>query len=79
MMLVLLKEASLISKKSGVLSQLAQNATEFNFDIGTRVYNYGQNDQANMTVNATLMDLLEVFTMRLVTLPTVPSGDSVDV
>ncbi|MEY3236979.1 MAG: hypothetical protein RI883_1080 [Bacteroidota bacterium] len=33
--------STLVSKSSGVLSQLATNATEFNFDLGTRVYNYG--------------------------------------
>ncbi|MEY3115229.1 MAG: hypothetical protein RL423_1476 [Bacteroidota bacterium] len=45
---------TLISKSSGVLSQLATNATEFNFELGTRVYNYGFNDQANVTVTANI-------------------------
>jgi hypothetical protein len=45
---------TLISKSSGVLSQLATNGTEYNFDLGTRVYNYGFNDQANVTVTANI-------------------------
>ncbi len=45
---------TLISKSSGVLSQLATNASEFNFELGTRVYNYGFNDQANVTVTANI-------------------------
>lgn len=74
------KGASLVSKTSGVLSQLAQNATEFNFDIGTRIYNYGQNDQSNMTVTANIdgPSGSSVYN-EVVTLPTVLSGDSVDV
>jgi len=48
------KGATLISKSFSVPSQLAQNATEFNFDLGTRVYNYGLNDQTNITVTANI-------------------------
>lgn len=46
------KETKLIPKSYGVISQLAQNGTEFNFEVGTRVYNYGNNDQTNITVTA---------------------------
>ncbi len=45
---------TLISKSSGVLSQLATNGTEFNFDLGLRVYNDGSNDQNNITVTANI-------------------------
>lgn len=45
---------ALISKSYGVASQLAQNASEFNFDLGIRVYNYGTDPQPSITVNATI-------------------------
>lgn len=50
----LTKAASLISKTAGVPSQLAQNGTEFNFEVGTRIYNYGINDQTAVTVTANI-------------------------
>lgn len=49
-----LSSTTLISKSSGVLSQLATNGTEYNFELGTRVYNYGFNDQNNVTVTANI-------------------------
>jgi len=47
---------TLISKSTGVLSQLSQNGTEFTFDIGTHLYNDGSADQTNVLVNATVTD-----------------------
>lgn len=38
----------------GVHSLLAQSGTEFNFDLGLRVYNFGGSNQSNATVNATV-------------------------
>ena len=73
------KAATLFSKSSGVLTQLSQNASEFNFDIGTRVYNYGNNDQSNMTVTATVDGPAGNVYSETVTLPTVLSGDSATV
>lgn len=73
------KGASLVSKSSGVLTQLAQNASEFNFDIGTRVYNYGTLDQSNMTVTASIDGPSGNVYSETVTLPTVLSGDSIDI
>lgn len=73
------KATTLFSKSSGVLSQLAQNGTEFNFDIGTQVYNYGQNDQSNMTLTASVDGPSGNVYNETVTLPTVVSGDSVSV
>lgn len=73
------KGTSLVSKSSGVLSQLAQDGSEFNFDIGTRVYNYGTMDQSNMTITATVDGPTGNIYSETVTLPTVLSGDSVDV
>jgi hypothetical protein len=37
---------------SGIPSQLATNAAEFNTTIGGWVFNYGQNDQTGITLNA---------------------------
>ncbi len=71
--------ATLVSKSSGVLSQLAQNASEFNFDLGTRVYNYGTLDQSAMTIRATVVGPSGNVYDQTVTLPTVLSGDSIDV
>jgi len=72
--------ATLISKSYGVPSQLAQNGTEFNFDLGTRVYNYGTNTQNNMTVVARITDPSgNTVYNNSVTLGTVIPGDSVDI
>lgn len=47
-------QGPLISKLGGVPSLLAQNAGEYGFELGARVYNYGTNAQANVTLNATI-------------------------
>ena len=73
------KATTLFSKTSGVLSQLAQDGSEFNFDIGTQVYNYGQNDQSSMTLNASIDGPSGNVYDETVTLPTVLSGDSISV
>jgi hypothetical protein len=73
------KATTFFSKTSGVLSQLAQDGSEFNFDIGTQVYNYGQNDQSSMTLNASINGPSGSVYNETVTLPTVLSGDSVSV
>lgn len=70
---------SLISKTTGVLSQLAQNGSEFNFDLGTRVFNYGTLDQSSMTVTASIEGPSGNVYSEVVNLPTVLSGDSIDV
>ncbi|MFT5858291.1 MAG: hypothetical protein ACI865_000375 [Flavobacteriaceae bacterium] len=75
----LTKGTTLISKASGVPSQLAQDGSEFNFDLGTRVYNYGQLDQANMLLRATVDGPSGNIYDETITLPTVLSGDSMDV
>jgi hypothetical protein len=43
---------TLISKSTGVPSQLAQNGSEFSFDIGTQLFNDGSAAQSNIVVNA---------------------------
>jgi len=47
---------TLIPKQGGVVSFLAQNGSEFNFDLGTRIYNFGNQAQANVSLNATVTD-----------------------
>jgi len=44
--------AALAPKGGMVHSLLAQNGTEFNFDLGARVYNPGNQAQANVSLNA---------------------------
>lgn len=46
--------STLIPKNGGVVSFLAQNGTEFNFDLGTRIYNYGNQPQSGITLTATV-------------------------
>ncbi|MFO0494175.1 MAG: PA domain-containing protein [Flavobacteriia bacterium] len=45
-------DGAMISKSTGVLSQLAQNGSEFGFDIGVQLFNDGSATQSNITVNA---------------------------
>ena len=45
---------TLIPKQGGVVSFLAQNGTEFNFDLGARIYNYGNQALSGVTLNATI-------------------------
>jgi hypothetical protein len=46
--------STLIPKNGGVVSYLAQNGAEFGFDLGTRIYNYGNQSQADITLTATV-------------------------
>ena len=71
--------ASLISKSYGTPLQLSQNASEFNFEVGTRVYNYGTNNQSNVIVSATVTGPSGVVYDETVTSISIPSGDSVDI
>lgn len=72
------KEATLVPPLSATPTHTAQNATEFNFDVGTQVYNYGSNAQNNVMVTATVTgpggtwsDMAGPFN--------IPVGDSIDV
>ncbi len=46
------RNAALIPKLGAIPSILAQSGTEFNFELGARVYNPGSNAQANVSINA---------------------------
>ena len=50
--IALSRNAALIPKLGAVPALLAQSGTEFNFEIGARVYNPGSNAQANVSINA---------------------------
>jgi hypothetical protein len=72
--------ATLISKSTGVPSQLAQNASEFNFELGTRIYNYGTGTQNNISVTANVNGPSGTSVYNnTVNVGTLISGDSVDV
>jgi len=74
------KETRLIPKSTGVVSYLAQDGSEFNFEVGTRVYNYGTNDQSNVKVIANVDGPLGTSVWSDTVGPlTILSGDSIDV
>ena len=52
--LALRTEAALIPKKGFFPVLLAQNETEFNFDLGARIYNPGNLPQGNVSLRATV-------------------------
>lgn len=72
--------STMISKSYGVPSQLAQNGTEFNFEVGTRVFNYGTADQTNITVTANIDGPGGSSVYNATAGPiSIVSGDSVDI
>ena len=71
--------STLISKSSGVISQISQNETEFNFELGTQVFNYGLNDQNNISVNATITGPSGVVYDNTVSGISIISGDSLQI
>ncbi len=54
--LVLSENFVLVPRYHGVHSLLSQNASEFNFETGLRVYNYGTTAQTNAEANAKITD-----------------------
>jgi hypothetical protein len=44
----------LISKSMGVSAQLSANNSEFNFELGTRIFNYGSSNQTSIMVTANI-------------------------
>ncbi|MFM1893114.1 MAG: hypothetical protein RIQ90_280 [Bacteroidota bacterium] len=72
--------ATLIPKQGAVVSYLSQNGTEFNFDLGSRVYNYGNQAQAGVELNATVTDPSgNVVYNNTVSGLSLNAGDSVDI
>lgn len=65
------------TKSFGNIQLLSQNASEFSFDAGAWVRNYGTNDQTNVKVNLTIsLEGAEVYNVTTEGSP-IPSGDSV--
>ncbi|MBU3659157.1 MAG: T9SS type A sorting domain-containing protein [Flavobacteriales bacterium] len=49
------RNAALIPKLGAIPSILAQSGSEFNFDLGARVYNPGSSAQTNVSINAKIV------------------------
>jgi hypothetical protein len=72
--------AALLPRQAMIPSQLAQNGTEYNFDLGARIYNYGNQAQNNMTLTATITNPAGATVYNnQVTGISLASGDSTDV
>ena len=72
--------AALAPKAGHVHSLLAQNGTEFNFDLGARIYNPGSAAQAAVSLNATITNPSgTVVYDNTVSGLSIISGDSTDV
>lgn len=62
----------------GNLSQLSQDASEFEMEVGTWIRNYGSNDQTNVTLNVTVgVEGSEIYNETSDPVGIIPSGDSV--
>ncbi|NDE04079.1 MAG: T9SS C-terminal target domain-containing protein [Flavobacteriia bacterium] len=71
--------AALLPRQGMIPSQLAQNGTEFNFDLGARVYNYGNQPQT-MSLNAKITNPSGATVYdNTVSNMAIAAGDSVDV
>jgi hypothetical protein len=72
--------ATLLPRQAIIASQLAQNGTEFNFDLGARVYNYGNQAQNNVSLKATITNPTgAVVYDNTVSGLSIAAGDSTDV
>ncbi len=72
--------ATLIPKMTAVSSLLAQNGTEFNFEVGARIYNPGDSAQTGVSITAKVVDPnSNIVYNNTVSGLTIASGDSLDV
>lgn len=72
--------ATLLPRQAMIPSLLAQNGTEFNFDLGSRVYNYGNQAQTGMSLNAKITNSSGASVYdNTATGINLAAGDSVDV
>lgn len=54
---LMLSSFTTLAPKAGMIhSALAKNGTDFNFEIGARVYNTGNKDQSNVSLTAKVLD-----------------------
>ena len=73
-------KAALLPKQAIVPSYIAQNGTEFNFDLGARVFNYGNQAQASISLNAKITNPAGATVYdNSVTGLSIAAGDSTDV
>jgi hypothetical protein len=73
-------KAALLPKQAIVPSYIAQNGTEFNFDLGARVFNYGNQAQATVSLNAKITNPSGATVYdNSVTGLSIAAGDSTDV
>jgi hypothetical protein len=73
-------KAALLPKQAIVPALLAQNGTEFNFDLGARVFNYGNQAQATVSLNAKITNPSGATVYdNSVTGLSIAAGDSTDV
>jgi hypothetical protein len=73
-------KAALLPKQAIVPSLIAQNGTEFNFDLGARVFNYGNQAQATVSLNAKITNPSGAIVYdNNVTGLSIAAGDSTDV
>lgn len=72
--------AALLPRQAMVPSQLAQNGTEYNFDLGARIYNYGNQAQNSVSLTAKVINPtgVEVYS-NTVSGISLAAGDSIDV
>jgi hypothetical protein len=49
------RNATLIPKVAAIPALLAQSGSEYNFDLGARIYNPGSNPQSNVSINAKIV------------------------
>jgi hypothetical protein len=74
----IVKNTTLAPTEGATASQTSLNASEFGFDIGTKIYNYGNNTQNNIMLTAKVTGAGGVWTET--TGPySIAQGDSVDV
>jgi hypothetical protein len=73
-------KASLLPKQAIIPSYIAQNGTEFNVNLGARVFNYGNQAQASVSLNAKITNPsgATVYDNSVSGL-SIPAGDSTDV
>jgi len=73
----LLNRSMLRPKSSVTPMLLAENGTEYNFEVGAWVYNFGFQDQTNVTLTASAeVDGDNVYTETSTPIALLPSGDS---
>ena len=71
---------TLLPRQGIIPALLAQDGTEFNFDLGTRVYNYGNQAQTDMSLNAKITNPSGASVYdNTITGINLAAGDSVDV